>query len=446
MPVKEKIMNNFSLKVLAAVLALAVWFIVNNIDDPVGSKTFKNVVVEVQNADAISSLNKVYEVKSGGIINVTVSAKQSVLRKIVASDIVAVADLNNLSLTNAVSIQLSCPKYENVSLKSDIDMLSITLEDEETQQFKVDVTTIGAPADGYALGEVKVRPNLIKVSGAQTQIERISEVRVEVDVSNATENFSKRVEPKAYDANGKLMDAKNLVFSSETVKVSVEVNETKTVPILVTTEGTPMAGYHVISVEYEPKEIVITGAQEALRACTSIPIEYNVSNRTTDVETEIALSDYLPQGISVVGDVTNINLQITISKQELQKVSIPLSSVQFRNLGDGLVASMAEGGTIEVSAIWSATDINRTIQPSDFTVYVDCEKLEVGTHTLPLQFDKSNDIIVKSDVTVRILIEEEKGKIEETTEPEKTEPATEPPTEEEETEEQEEEESEKEKD
>ena len=101
---KEKIMNNLSLKILAVVLAAIVWVIVNNVDDPVSRKTFKNIEVELQNEDAISSLDKVYEVKTGGIINVTVSGKQSVLRKINASDIVAVADLSDLSITNATYI------------------------------------------------------------------------------------------------------------------------------------------------------------------------------------------------------------------------------------------------------------------------------------------------------------------------------------------------------
>ena len=81
-------MNNLSLKILAIVLAAIVWVIVNNVDDPVSKKTFKNIEVELQNEDAILSLDKVYEVKTGGIINVTVSGKQSVLRKINASDII----------------------------------------------------------------------------------------------------------------------------------------------------------------------------------------------------------------------------------------------------------------------------------------------------------------------------------------------------------------------
>ena len=165
---KERSSNNLALKLLAMVLAILVWVVVNNIEDPVNVKQFRNITVELQNEEAIASIDKVYEVQSGGVITVTATAKASVLRKLTATDIIAVADLSNLSVTNATDIQLSCPKFENVSLKADVSMLRISLEDEATEQFKVEVNTIGTLPAGYAIGEVRVRPNLIKVSGAKS--------------------------------------------------------------------------------------------------------------------------------------------------------------------------------------------------------------------------------------------------------------------------------------
>ncbi len=288
-------MNNFALKILAVAVAILVWVVVVNLEDPYASKNFRNITVNIINEEAIVSLDKVYEVQSGGVINVKASARQSVLAKLNASDIVAEADLSSLSLTNAVSIKLSCPKYENINLQPDIEMLKITLEDEATAQFKVDVNTVGTLPDGFALGDVIVRPNLIKVSGAQTLIDRVSEVRVEVDVSNMTEDFRKRVEPKAYDANGKLMDSTRLTFSSTEVRVSVGINETKEVPVNIKTTGEPSVGYHLISVEYEPKLLQITGKEAILSKISEIPILLDISGRSSDLETELLLTDYLSE-------------------------------------------------------------------------------------------------------------------------------------------------------
>ncbi len=411
---KEMITNNWSLKVLAGVLAVMVWVIVNNVDDPVKKQVFHNIEVQIQHEDAIQDLDKVYEVRSGGVINVTASAKKSVLRKMKASDIVAVADLSNLSLTNAVSIQLYCPKYDRVELKSDITMLTIDLDNEKTEQYKVDVTTEGTLPEGYALGDIKVRPNLIKVSGAESQIERVSEVRVNIDVSDATENFTKHIEPQAYDANGKLMDSSRLQFSSEKVKVSVEVNETKTVPIVINTTGNPAEGYHLISVDYEPQSVQITGQAQVLDKCSSIRIPCPINNAYEDVETEFTLSEYLPEGIRVVNVVESINVKVTISKQSLQEIRLPLSNIEIRNLKKDYTLDYQEREEyVIVKAIWAASERNEQLEASDLYAYIDCEELKEGSSRLEVRFDTQNEINIENVVYVKVKVSDTSHAMEE---------------------------------
>lgn len=406
---KEKLMNNSSLKLLAGILAFSLWIIINNIEDPVNTKVFRNIQVEIENEEALTSLDKVYEILTGGTINVTASAKSSVLRNIQASDIVAVADLSQLSVTNAVSIQLTCPKYENVTLKSDVEMLRITLEDEATAQFKVDVKTVGAVADGYALGEIRVRPNLIKVSGAQSQIDRISEVRVEVDVSDCTEGFSSRIEPKVYDANGKLMDSSRMTFSNKDIRVNVEINDTKTIPVELSTKGTPAEGYHVIATEYEPKQILVTGNKKNLGSIDKLPITVDVDGLSENKETEIALADYLPDGITIVGDVTTINVRLVVSRQVPKKVKISLSDIEVRNLDDDFVLEYTgKKNSIEVSAIFVTESARRELNASDIKAYVDCSDMKEGTYTLKVQFVVDKDILVVSENTVEVQINKKK--------------------------------------
>lgn len=402
---KEKLTNNLNLKVLAFLLACAVWLIVNNVDDPVRTKKFHNIEVQLQNEEAISSIDKVYEVKTGGVINVKASAKQSVLRRISAKDIHAVADLSNLTLTNAVAIKLSCPGFEKVELSSDVDMLTITLEDEETETKKVDVTTVGTLPEGYALGDIKVRPNLIKVSGAKSQIQRVSEVRVEVDVTDATEGFVKQLEPKAYDANGKLMDAASLSFSSEKVRVSVEVNETYNLPIQVKTTGEPANGYHVIAVEYDPKEVLVTGSAEALASCKSLTMTCSVAGAAGDLETELTLSEYLPENIRVVNTVESINVKVTISQQKLQTIYLPVNYIDVRNVGKDLQFNYAkEDAVLKVQAIWLDAHETKDIGVSDLSAYIDCDGLEVGSRQVPVKFDGLDRMVIESEPKVQIVL------------------------------------------
>lgn len=403
---KEKIMNNFALKLLAAVLAVTVWLIVNNVDDPMTSKTFKNITVEIQNEQAITSLDKVYEIKSGGTINVTAYGKQSVIRNISESNIVATADLSQLSVTKSAKIQLSCPNYEGVTLSSDMEMLSINLEERAAKRCGVNVVTFGVPADGHALGNIQKSKATIEVSGPESLVERVEEVRVEVNVEGVSEDFIARLEPKAYDAQDRVIDSDNLTFGDSKIKVTVKINDTKIVPIIVKPQGLPAEGYHIIAAKVNPATIEVTGGDEELKQCKSISISYDVSDCNADVYEEVTVADQMPEGISVVDpEITTVTLLVTISKQELQTVKIPLKDIEIRNLGADLDLSFnGAEDSVEISAVWVSNEQTRSILSSDLLPYIDCKGLDVGTHTLEVQLVENGEILIESTDTVKVNI------------------------------------------
>lgn len=417
-------MNNFALKLLAGVLAVTVWLIVNNVDDPMTTKTFKNITVEIQNEQAITSLDKVYEIKSGGTINVTAYGKQSVIRNLSASNIVATADLSQLSVTKSAKIQLFCPNYEGVTLSSDVEMLSINLEERAAKRCGVNVVTFGTPADGHALGDIQKSKATIEVSGPESLVERVEEVRVEVNVEGVSDDFTTRLEPKAYDAQDKLIETDNLTFGDSKIKVTVKINDTKIVPITVDTRGTPAEGYHVIAAKVNPDTIEVTGGEQELEQCKSISISYDVSDCNADVYEEVTVADQMPEGISVVNpEITTVTLLVTISKQELQTVKIPLKDIEIRNLGADLDLSFnGAGNSVEISAVWVSSEQTRSILSSDLTAYIDCKGLDVGTHTLEVQFVENAEVLIESKDTVKVNIKSvgKAESIENTREPKET--------------------------
>lgn len=417
-------MNNFALKLLAALLAVTVWLIVNNVDDPMTTKTFKNITVEIQNEQAITSLDKVYEIKSGGTINVTAYGKQSVIRNISASNIVATADLSQLSVTKSAKIQLFCPNYEGVTLSSDVEMLSINLEERAAKRCGVNVVTFGTPADGHALGYIQKSKATIEVSGPESLVERVEEVRVEVNVEGVSDDFTTRLEPKAYDAQDKLIETDSLTFGDPKIKVTVKINDTKVVPITVDTQGTPAEGYHVIAAKVNPATIEVTGGDKELEQCKSISISYDVSDCNADVYEEVTVADQMPEGISVVNpEITTVTLLVTISKQELQTVKIPLKDIEIRNLGADLDLSFnGAGNLVEISAVWVSNEQTRSILSSDLTAYIDCKGLDVGTHTLEVQFVENAEVLIESTDTVKVNIKSagRAESIENTREPKET--------------------------
>ena len=65
--IQKYIFNNIGIKLLALVTAIVVWVAIVNIEDPYKERTF-NVQVDTINEDALSSVNKVYEIKTRYLI------------------------------------------------------------------------------------------------------------------------------------------------------------------------------------------------------------------------------------------------------------------------------------------------------------------------------------------------------------------------------------------
>ena len=115
---KKGLMNNWGLKILSFLLAVMLWLIVVNIDDPVTTQTFNNIPVAVTNAEVLAATNQTYQIEDGTQnVSVTVRAKRSVLNKIKADNIKATADMKELTLQTQIpiSVEITGVNYESVS-------------------------------------------------------------------------------------------------------------------------------------------------------------------------------------------------------------------------------------------------------------------------------------------------------------------------------------------
>ena len=120
----KTLVNNLGFKILAVVLAFILWLVVYNIDDPKKSKTFTTNVT-VENASAVTDMNKYYEVLDGtNTVTFTVTGKRSELEKLDDTDFSAVADMNRLIINDkgnkaSVPIEISAKRtYTSVSINN----------------------------------------------------------------------------------------------------------------------------------------------------------------------------------------------------------------------------------------------------------------------------------------------------------------------------------------
>lgn len=332
---KNRILDHFGLKVLSLIIAIVIWVIVANVDDYTTTKQISGIEIEFINGDAITEKNKVYEVPEGTTIDIVVKGQRSIVEKLTNEDFKAVADLSKMSITNAVAVNVSAVSSridKELTISYTNNAVNIAVEDKLQKQLPITVRTSSEVADGYAIRNKTASPNLITVEGAESVVNMIEEVVVDVDVNGASESLSAYAAPAFLDKTGNEIDSSKFDYDVKEVEVSVEVLKTKELNVRVKTQGEPKSGYAVASIDYQPTTILVVGEAADLAKVDEVVIDdIDVTDRSKDLETPITLADYLPSGITLADDTQEVMVKVAI--EEIEEKTLVISGDEINIVG-----------------------------------------------------------------------------------------------------------------
>ena len=425
---KRVFTRNIGWKILSVVAAVLFWLVVVNIVDPTVKRTFENISVEILNETAITSANQVYEVVSGDKVDVTITSKRSLVERLKAKDFTVTADLAELSKLNAVNLQVKLKKNPNnlpYELSISESVLKVKLENRVTKKYKVQVKQEGELGEGYVLGDVKVKPNIIEVSGGESKMKKIDHVGVAIPLNGETEEFTTKAKPMAYDSLGDIIEAGNLTFSEEKVEVVVNVRRTMDVPIEVTTKGVPAEGYHLIQTDRQPESVrVSVDDPSKLTDDLVIKLEVDIEGATADVQKEIDITSYLGKGFTIEDGITKVSVRCEIGKSGSRSLYVTGTDIEVRNTPDSYnVAFTDPDKRYEVKL--SGSDENlKGVQLKNLGAYIDIGDLKEGVHSVQVNFTAPEGVRIVSPVVVEITLSKIESEAteapEETEEPETT--------------------------
>lgn len=425
--------KNIGLKLLALVFSFLLWLVVVNIDDPTQTRTF-TAVVSVTNESVLEDAGKLYEIRDGvNTVSFRVTAKRSIIEKLSPSDFSAIADMNYLESEERIPVTITAKTYSNyITISSKQNYLYVVLEDKTTNKFVINAQTTGTLESELAINSVSCSPTVITVSGPDTVVSSIANCVAEIDITGVTNDITENVIPKFYDASGELVDTSKLTLSISSVSVSVDFASLKTVDIAVKTSGTLPEHLTLGSIYTDPASVMLRGESAALNDVTAVTIPdtvINLSDVNGSFSTTVDISSYLPEGVSLADSASSkVTIYVVMEGEEAKTLTASTEYVDFRNLADGLTA------TIDVSEV--TTNIYGTaskianIDGSYLVGFIDCSNLTAGEHSVILQFNNLEDVTIQN-VTVNITItSEESGETDNSTDTNETTDSTEEKTEE----------------
>lgn len=410
---KERLTNNMGLKILAFIIAVMLWFIVVNVDNPIVQKVYKDIPVTVINTEVLAQEQQTFQILDNTqTISVTVTAQRSELQKIDIADIVAVADMKELTLKTQIPIDVSVVGHKVESAVASPRNLQVKLEEEQTKKFPIIPTTTGTVRDGYALGKIEAVPEKVSVRGPKSVIDVISRVEVSVNVSGLSQNQVLKSELVLYDKNNEVIDQKLLTnnIGSDGVGVFVQVLHTENIPLEFDTSGITVAkGYKFVRITYEPMEVLVAGEKESLDELDKIIIPSSaleLKGLTDRTEKVVDISGYLPEKVQLVDEnAGSVVVTVDVEKNGTKSYDITEASIVVNNLSPKLHLkySTADAMVIRLSGpkeVLEAFEANTKVS-------IDLKDYNMpGKYTIPVHIDIPEGCTLVNSVYVMVELRE----------------------------------------
>lgn len=422
----KKLTNNLVLKIGSILFAAILWLLVTNINDPSTPVSFNDVPVKILNAELITDQGKVYEVLDGTdvIDSVTIMVPRSKVSSISSKDnVVAVADMNNLTNLNTIQIEVSTNRYSDDidSIRVSNETLKLNIEDKKSISIPLTTTTSGSLQEGYVVGNITTDQNLVRVSGPESVISRIKTAEVNIGVTGFISDISTGGEIKLYDADKEEIPKDRLSLNINNVGVKVEILATKSVPVKFAVMGVPADGYRATGViTSSADEVLLAGKANVLNNLSMIEVpdtEININEATENVTALIDIENFIPGNVELAEEGYDGIISVTayIEKEVIRTVMLSQNDIAVDNLPEGYEAEVtayeeefpihirglaADVDSIDISQLRSYVDINALLESGVIP------ELGEGYYDVKLSLDLPSTVALRENITVRLNIKE----------------------------------------
>lgn len=422
---KRKLTDNIPLKIMSLAVAVLLWLIVVNIDNPMETQYYTISNVEIINKDYIESPETGGKMcmpeRDQGSIKVAITAQRKVQSRIRSSDITATADLQQaISLDTSpvmVPITATCPGVSAEDIKVSPQNLSVYLDDKETQEFVVNVSRGDSkPAKDYEVGTLTSNPEKIRITGPKSLMGKIDRVSATMNVNGKNQDFSQERVLTIYDRNQDVLsDAEmNSLRIENNGKVTVTARlwrVRKDVKLIAGYTGSPEWGYQVGTVKTLPDTISVAGTQEALETLAQnknvieIPAEQvDISGSSRDAEIKVSLSDILPTGLKLVSDSSeDVWVTVSILPVGSKVFNFLTKEIEVKNKPEDLQVAF-ETAQIEIRIKSEEFDMGELDVENDVKVFIDLKDMEEGSYEVPVKIELPDGYELVDEVVTDVVI------------------------------------------
>lgn len=241
-----------------------------------------------------------------------------------------------IDLSSATTGETSVPIQVQVGIKP-VNIVSFTplqvdlvLEPLGSKQFDILVATRGALPVGYQSDEPELSETTAVVSGAESRVAQVIEVRAALDLSQVRSDINETISLQPVDING--LPVRDVTVTPDKITLLQSISQRggyRNVVVMVVTEGQVRQGYRLSSITVNPPTVTVFSTDAAAVDALPGSIQTRVISlidKQEDFAESVELN--LPGDLQVIGSSqveVNVDIEPVVSSIALS--DIPLSEI-----------------------------------------------------------------------------------------------------------------------
>lgn len=413
--------KNLPWKIASLIFAFILWVFVINTQNPTQPQEISGVKIVITGLTELQDQG--YELTNAKDIleqnfKVVVSGPRLEIDKLVREPNLITATLNLANYIDDLT-QDSVSDNANYETKINLDGANVIIKDRRPQVTKVLIDKIASKeqkvtydlaeniTNNYTLlgdGKPIISPEKVKITGAKSDIDRISEAKVYIEANDFSEEQLVNMVPiKLYDADGE--EITGLQLDNEVAEVKLPIGSQKTVPVKLNFKGKMPEGYVLTKVDASLSEVTIVGKAEAIESISKVDLE--PIDKSTLSLTEpglIKVKMILPDGVMTLEeDEVSVSLQVREESTLTYPILINELNLSVKGIEEGLSFEILTN-SIDVE-LMGLSDNLINADKSDIKAVLDLTGYMEGEYTLPLTIIPPEHVKVKnSPISVKVSI------------------------------------------
>ena len=348
--VREKVNLVFNSRVFRLVfsllVAIALWLYVEYSENEDIPSSGIRVAVEFLNPEIVADRNLIISEYRTENITLEFSGKRSTIGKLRNSGAVIVtADLADIKQAGPNSLQYTVTYGDGIN-QNDLSIISrsdnyviVVVENAVRKEIPIVSKVDGQlAADGYQAETLIFTPETIWISGPQSEVERVTSARVNVQRENLTKTVTADMAFTLIDEDGEEVVSDFINADRESITVVIPIRMIKDIPLTANFSFGAGATVENMVVTISPEAITVSGEPELLNSMNSLPLT-TIDLTMFDSYYTTTVPIILPNDITNVTGITEAEITISIRGLETANFSVPLQNVQFVNETPGYTTS-----------------------------------------------------------------------------------------------------------